>query len=179
MCVILSKKGLVGDCTVQRATICLKKDVCRSNSSALDDLSLMFEKEPIENNICFTDAETLDDDECQSSFFILLRNIFRSHNPSTKPLTNSSKSIRTSPKLHLEYVMPLGIFLLHIPNCLHTRILWCTQWTFHSLYCLLFTFAIRWRYVQTTLVETMFAEEMNCWKVEGYAAGRTARCVEG
>ena len=25
----------------------------------------------------------------------------------------------------------------------------------------------------------MFAEEMNGWKVEGYAAGRAARCVEG
>jgi hypothetical protein len=75
--------------------------------------------------------------------------------------------------------MPLSIFLLHIPNCLHTRNLWSTQWTFHPLQCLLLAFAIRWRYVKTTLVKAVFAEEMNSWKVERYTAGRAACCVEG
>jgi hypothetical protein len=133
-------------------------------------------KSLVETIFVFIDIETLGE---YQSHFQLLCNIFRSHNPSAKPLTNCPKSIRTSSKFHLEQIMPLGTFLLHLPNCFHIRILRSTQWTFHPLRCLLFTFAIQWCNVETTLVEAVFAEEMNRWKVERYAAGRAARRVEG
>lgn len=75
--------------------------------------------------------------------------------------------------------MPLRTFLLRFPNCLYIRILRPTQWTHHPLHCLFLAFTIGRRDVKTALVEAVFAEEMNRWKVKECATGRAARCVEG
>ena len=98
----------------------------------------------------------------------LLHRTLRSHNTSSKKLTNNAKSIFRALELTLEKLMLIRRFHLSFANCLDSRILGSTNRAFGILIY----------FVQTALVERVFAEEVDCWKVQSPSAGHAPASLE-
>lgn len=99
---------------------------------------------------------------------ILLHSTLRPHNTPSEELTYNSKPIPRARQLPLEQIMLIRGINLSLPDSAQSRIGRGADGTLRVVV----------EVVQTTLVERVSAEEVDCGQVEGSAAGLAAAGLE-
>ena len=99
---------------------------------------------------------------------ILLHSSLRPHDTPPEELTNNPESIPRAGQLPLEQIMLVRGINLPLADGAQGRILRCADGTLRIVV----------EVVQTALVEGVSAEEVDCWEVDGSAAGLAAAGLE-